>query len=182
MRELEGRNCVLRYPVEGDAEEFIAGARASRTLHEGLVYPPGGIKAFHTYLEKNLSDANECFVLTESASDKIAGAVNLSQIVFGQFQSAYLGYYLFEGFTGRGIMTDAINTIQCFVFGDFGLHRIEANVQPHNTASVRLVERCGFVREGFSRRYLRIGGIWRDHERWASLREDFLSREGLQND
>jgi ribosomal-protein-alanine N-acetyltransferase len=59
------------------------------------------------------------------------------------------------------------------VFGDLGLHRVEANIQPGNIRSTGLVQRLGFEKEGFSRRYLKIGGEWRDHERWALLAEDF---------
>jgi ribosomal-protein-alanine N-acetyltransferase len=59
------------------------------------------------------------------------------------------------------------------VFGDLGLHRVEANIQPGNTRSIGLVQRLGFEKEGFSRRYLKVGGEWRDHERWALLAEDF---------
>ena len=60
-------------------------------------------------------------------------------------------------------------------FGRLGLHRVEANIQPGNTPSLRLVRRAGFTREGFSRRYLKIGGRWRDHERWALLRESWVA-------
>jgi Acetyltransferase (GNAT) domain len=57
-------------------------------------------------------------------------------------------------------------------FGALGLHRLEANIQPANRRSIRLVRRAGFRREGFSRRYLKIFGRWRDHERWAITAED----------
>jgi len=73
-------------------------------------------------------------------------------------------------------MTEAIALMLRYAFADLRLHRIEANIQPGNVASIALVKRAGFVKEGFSRRYLKIGGRWRDHERWAILAEDWRAR------
>jgi ribosomal-protein-alanine N-acetyltransferase len=89
------------------------------------------------------------------------------------FCSAYLGYYLFTGFEGRGLMTEALTVVMGFCFSEIGLHRLEANIQPQNEASKRLVEECGFINEGYSRKYLKIGDEWRDHERWAIIAEDW---------
>ena len=66
-------------------------------------------------------------------------------------------------------MTEGLKLVLGFVFEDLGLHRVEANIQPHNDASRRLVQRCGFVLEGFSPKYLYINGQWRDHERWVAM-------------
>lgn len=68
-----------------------------------------------------------------------------------------------------GLMTEALRAAVDFAFGELGLHRLEANIQPDNTASISLVRRLGFKQEGFSPSYLRINGEWRDHERWALL-------------
>jgi ribosomal-protein-alanine N-acetyltransferase len=70
-------------------------------------------------------------------------------------------------------MTEGLRRMLGHAFEQLKLHRVEANVQPHNLSSIALVKRAGFVREGFSRRYLKIGGRWRDHERWAILSEDW---------
>ncbi len=75
-------------------------------------------------------------------------------------------------------MTEALQLMLQYAFGDLKLHRLEANIQPGNTASIALVKRAGFVLEGFSRRYLKIGGRWRDHERWALIAEDWKTRGG----
>jgi ribosomal-protein-alanine N-acetyltransferase len=101
----------------------------------------------------------------------------LSQIFRQSFQNAYLGYQLFAGFTGNGYMTEAVSLVLKFSFDDLGLHRIEANVQPHNLPSIAVLRRCGFTQEGFSRRYLKIGGRWRDHERWAIIKEDWKQKK-----
>ncbi len=95
------------------------------------------------------------------------GAINLSEIVRGGFQSAYLGYYVGAAFARQGFMTEALQLMLKYSFNELKLHRLEANIQPANVASVALVKRSGFIREGFSRDYLKICGQWRDHERWA---------------
>jgi ribosomal-protein-alanine N-acetyltransferase len=89
--------------------------------------------------------------------------------VLGGFQSAYLGYYAFEPFAGRGLMRMGFELVLTTAFRKLKLHRLEANIQPQNKASIALVRSCGFSREGYSPRYLKIGGRWRDHERWAIL-------------
>lgn len=163
---------TLRAPEARDEWEFTEAAKNSRELHDELVHPPETAEAFETYRRRNELDANLCFLVIENSSGGIAGAVNLSQISKEPLSSAYLGYYLFDGYTGRGLMAEAISAVVEYALGEFGLHRLEANIQPRNEASIRLVKRCGFTREGFSRKYLRIAGDWRDHERWAIIRED----------
>ena len=92
----------------------------------------------------------------------------------GSLRSGYLGYYAFSGCEGRGLMSERLQLVVAQAFGPLGLHRLEANIQPGNTASLRLVERVGFVKEGFSEKYLHINGEWRDHERWAITSEKFV--------
>jgi len=99
--------------------------------------------------------------------------INVSEIVRGALHSAYLGYYAFVPHAGRGYMTEGLALALNWVFGELRLHRVEANIQPGNDASRALVRRLGFRREGFSARYLKIAGRWRDHERWALVAEDW---------
>ena len=104
------------------------------------------------------------------------GAVELSQIVGGKFRSAYLGYHIGAPFARQGYMREALVMVLALAFGGLRLHRVEANIQPRNVASQRLVRRLGFRREGYSPRYLKIGGRRRDHERWALLVENWRTR------
>lgn len=109
---------------------------------------------------------------------ELAGVVNLSEIVRGPFQSAYLGYYAFPPHDRQGYMARGLAAVLQEAFRTLRLHRVEANVQPGNTASRRLIRRLGFRREGYSPKYLKISGRWRDHERWALTIEDWRARRG----
>lgn len=85
----------------------------------------------------------------------------------GLFQSACFGYYAFAGHERQGLMREGLGQVVRVAFGSMGLHRLEANMQPENAASIALARSCGFLQEGYSPRYLKIRGRWRDHERWA---------------
>jgi ribosomal-protein-alanine N-acetyltransferase len=163
----------LRAPVARDSEEFVALNRASRRLHRGFASPPVEPEQFEAFLKRCRRDDSACFFVCRVDDKRIVGAMNLSQIVRGNFRSAYLGYYAGERYAGRGYMTGALRLLLRHAFGRMKLHRVEANIQPDNVASLALVKRAGFVKEGYSRRYLKICGRWRDHERWAILSEDW---------
>ncbi len=104
--------------------------------------------------------------------EQIIGGIGLSSIVRGCFQSCFLGYKLDGGFTGRGYMTQAVQAVTDFGFGELGLHRIEGNVMPRNRASLRVLEKCGFQKEGISPRYLKINGVWEDHIHMVRLQDE----------
>jgi ribosomal-protein-alanine N-acetyltransferase len=108
------------------------------------------------------------------ATNHLVGVINVSHIIRRAFRSAFLGYYAFAEYAGRGLMREGMQLVLSHAFNKLRLHRVEANIQPGNHASRSLVQSCGFVQEGYSKRYLKIGGKWRDHERWAILAEDFL--------
>jgi ribosomal-protein-alanine N-acetyltransferase len=82
----------------------------------------------------------------------------LSQIFRAGFQNAYLGYYVSAQSAGQGHMTEALQLLLRYAFKDLKLHRLEANIQPGNIASIALVKRAGFILEGYSPRYLK--GVW----------------------
>ena len=103
----------------------------------------------------------------------VVGSIEISRIARGNFKSAYLGYSVLPADRGRGYMTEALHLALRYAFRTLRLHRVEANIEPGNEPSIALVRRAGFTREGFSRRYLKLGGRWRDHERWALLAEDW---------
>jgi ribosomal-protein-alanine N-acetyltransferase len=97
----------------------------------------------------------------------IVGYAGLSNIVHGAFLSAFLGYKVDEAHRGKGYMTEGLRALVDAAFGEYGLHRIEANIIPRNAPSVRLALRLGFVLEGSSPKYLRINGVWEDHDHYV---------------
>lgn len=164
---------VLRPPVEGDRAEFIERLRASVDLHDPWLEPGEPSHWYERLLARNRTETDRSMLVCDADDGSIVGVMNLSQIVMGPFRSAFLGYYAFEPFARRGYMRAAMPLLLRFAFDEVGLHRVQANVQPGNGASVALVRGAGFRREGFSPRYLYIRGAWRDHEQWVMLAEDF---------
>ena len=173
LLRVKGKKVFLRYVVVDDFEEMQVLFQESRKFYKGLIDTPSDIERFRAYVARNESETNECLVICRIADGKIVGSINLSQIFRKGFQNAYLGYSLGVKYIGNGFMTEAVQLILRFAFKDLKLHRIEANVQPENLPSIAVLKRCGFTKEGFSRKYLKIGGKWRDHERFAIIREDW---------
>jgi ribosomal-protein-alanine N-acetyltransferase len=169
---VEGRRVLLRAPVAGDRDEFLDRVFASRKLHRRWVVPPADPQAFDAYLRRAMSVDVETLIVCRREDGAIVGVYSLSHIAYGPLRSAYLGYYGFAPFAGRGYMHDGLRLLLRHAFGSLGLHRVEANIQPGNEASIALVRGAGFRQEGYARRYLKIAGRWRDHERWAILAED----------
>ena len=168
----ENDRVALRRPHEGDLAELQRLIESSKSLHLPWVELDWRAGPVADYLSGCVSDRSDAFVVCERDGLRIAGVFNLSEIVRGVFQSAYLSFYAHVDLQGRGLMTEGLRLVVAEAFDGMELHRLEANVQPDNERSKRLVERCGFRLEGFSPRYLKIGGRWRDHERWALTVED----------
>jgi ribosomal-protein-alanine N-acetyltransferase len=164
-------NVVLRPPTAADRDEFIASMRASRALHRPWIYMPETPERYTAYLARVEDPRAAPFLACRVDDGAIVGFLNISEIVRGSFKSGFLGYGGVARFAGQGYMTEAMRLLLREAFTAVGLHRLEANIQPGNVASIALAKRCGFELEGFSPRYLKIGGRWRDHERWA-IREE----------
>jgi ribosomal-protein-alanine N-acetyltransferase len=174
----EGR-VYLRTPARSDEDEFTSLMRVSRAFHRPWASAPTDEDRFTAYLADSRRKDFEAFLLCRRTDHSILGFLNLSQLARGSLQSAYLGYAVGKPFAGHGYMREGIELVLRVAFIDLKLHRIEANIQPGNRASIALAEGAGFRREGFSPRYLKIGGRWRDHERWALLAEDWRRLHGL---
>ena len=177
---LEGNRVHLRPPRRGDETTFIAQALASRRLHRRWVQAPDAPDAFAVYVQRyrriDPAVRHAGFLVVRNDDEALAGVINFSEIVRGAFLSAYVGYYAFAALAGSGYMTEGFSLALDFAFGGLALHRVEANVQPANRRSIALVSRLGFEREGYSRRYVKISGRWRDHVRFAMLAEDWRTR------
>jgi [ribosomal protein S5]-alanine N-acetyltransferase len=172
------REVFLRAPMLEDRLEFIALMRASRSFHRPWASAPTDDERFVAYVADARRPDFEAMLLCRAEDEAIVGFFNLSQITRGSLQSAYLGYAVGKPFANQGYMRAGIQLVLRHAFTTLRLHRVEANIQPGNKASIALASGAGFHREGFSPRYLKISGRWRDHERWAILAEDWRSRNG----
>ncbi|WP_297299713.1 GNAT family protein [uncultured Methylovirgula sp.] len=131
--------------------------------------------AFRRRLRRNLQEItnDEAYpFLIFRDDDTLVGGLTLGQVKRGVAQSATLGYWMGVPYAGKGFMSRAVRAMTGYAFTSLHLHRIEAACLPHNEASIRLLERVGFKREGFARAYLRINGLWQDHLLYALLETD----------
>jgi ribosomal-protein-alanine N-acetyltransferase len=158
-----------------DEAAFLSMVAASRELHHPWTSPPADEAGFRDLLRRTQSDDFRSLVGWRADDDVMVAVVNLSQIVRGGFHSCYCGFYANAATSGQGLTRETLELALSYAFGPEGLHRVEANVQPTNAASLALVRRVGFRHEGFSPRYLHIDGRWRDHERFAITAEDWLA-------
>lgn len=126
----------------------------------------GRIKRYWRDIE---NDAAFPFFIFSAGERQLLGALTLSNVRRGVAQTASLGYWIGAPFARQGLMTSAIGLAMGFAFDHLQLHRIEAACLPGNAASIALLARCGFEREGLAKRYLKIAGLWQDHLLFARL-------------
>lgn len=169
----------LRLLTPDDCDAFIRGAARSRDLHGSWVSPPCDSAGYEASMAR-VGPSYAPLGVFAREDGGLVGAFNFSQIFLGFFCSAYLGYFVFEPYAGRGLMCEGLELTVHMGFQHLSLHRIEANIQPANAQSIALVRRCGFEQEGLSPGYLFIAGAWRDHERWAIRREIWTPRRDTQ--
>ena len=115
------------------------------------------------------------FLIKRIDDQSIVGVINISEVIHGIFQSGYLGFYAFQKGSAQGFMSEGLSLVLSYYFEHLKLHRLEANIQPHNQASIRLIKRKKFRLEGTSLNYLHIDGQWQDHKRFAMTLEDYTS-------
>jgi [ribosomal protein S5]-alanine N-acetyltransferase len=161
----------LQTPSLRHEHDFLGAVVRSRRLHGSWVTAPSSSAEYRLYIKERQGPRTyKHFVCDET--NELCGVMNLSEIVRGSFQSAYLGYYALAPHAGKGLMSRGLELVLDRAFGELALHRVEANIQPKNQRSIELVKRAGFRCEGLSPRYLKIAGRWRDHERWALTVEE----------
>ncbi|MEU8138183.1 GNAT family N-acetyltransferase [Streptodolium elevatio] len=150
-----------------DQDEFCSLVRASADLHRPWMQLPATAEEFRTWMRRFEDGTNRGYLIRVRETGAAAGTVNINSIIRGRYQGASVGYAAFAPSAGQGYMAEGLTAVLHHAFNDLRLHRLEANVQPGNKASLRLVERLGFRYEGLSPAYLFIDGAWRDHERWS---------------
>ncbi|TAL02126.1 MAG: N-acetyltransferase [Rhodospirillaceae bacterium] len=173
---VRGERVHLLAPNRDTAADFVAFTTANKDFHQPWVFPATDVPGYRHYLERLDSTGAHGFLVARNEDDALAGVINLNDVVLGGQRSASLGYYGTRATARRGYMTEGLALVLDQAFGSLGLHRIEANVQPANAASLALIAGLGFRREGFSPAFLQIDGVWCDHERWAILENEWKQR------
>jgi len=160
----------LRTPKAEDIQEITSAYENSISIHNPWAFAP---QNYVNYIQQE----GRYFVCS-SETGAIVGTLNISGVVRGYFQSGYLGYEVFHPYQGRGFMRQGLKLLLEEAFGPLNLHRLEANIQPDNVASIKLVANAGFVQEGFSRNYVRVGGFeWKDHVLWAIISSNWVEEK-----
>ncbi len=180
MPALAGDGVVVRTPQMSDFAEWKALREASRNFLTPWepTWPADDLtrasfrRRIKRYSEDQRSDLAYAFFVFRSEDDALAGGLTVANIRRGCAQAGSLGYWMGAPYARRGYMTAAVRAIIPFAFETLKLHRLEAACIPANVASVRLLEKTGFQREGFARQYLCIDGVWQDHLLFARLRGD----------
>lgn len=170
------KSIIIREPQLIDESAFLEAMQRSENIHYPWVKAPITSTEFHEYIQRYQQTNQKSYLVCEN-DNHIVGVFNVSEIVRGLFQNAYLGFYGVAGYTGKGYMSDGLKLVLNKVFSELKLHRLEANIQPQNINSINLVKANGFRKEGYSPRYLKVNNEWRDHERWAITYEDWQSVE-----
>ena len=168
----------LRKAAPADGREFVDAVVRHRDDLEPWVYAADSMSSYRRWVERGERPDNEQYLVCRRDDDAVVGFVNLNGITGGALRSASLGWASFLPDRRRGHLTDGVRMVFEVAFTQLRLHRLEANIQPGNDRSRRLAVRCGFRHEGFSPRFLEIGGEWRDHERWAILEDEWRAGRG----
>jgi [ribosomal protein S5]-alanine N-acetyltransferase len=176
---------IVRYVVEQDEQEFTELAGKSVDLHRPWIHAPATASEFQRFLahlnsgsreegsEGLIGDSPQGLVVCDRGTSAIVGFINLNEIVLGPYRRGLLGYGVFEPYAAQGYMTEGLREVLSYSFNRLKLHRLEADIQPGNDRSKKLVKRLGFICEGLSAGFICIDGEWTDHERWAITSEMF---------
>lgn len=169
MLSADGFRTRIEHPQAADEEAFLKAMRDSIGLHHPWVSAPKNHAGWQRYMDR-LQKVNETGFLVKTLQDgAICGVINLNVITYEALCSAYVSYFGVVGQAEKGYMKEGMLQVIRHAFDELGLHRLEANIQPMNLASVGLARSTGFEYEGYSPRFLKINGVWCDHERWAVL-------------
>ena len=177
---IEGDGVYLRAPQMSDYSEWTTLREASRAFLTPWepTWPSDDLsrsafrRRLRRYAEDQRADTSYAFFLFRKSDDALVGGLTLANIRRGVAQAGSLGYWIGEPFARRSLMTGALHGLVPFAFGSLRLHRLEAACIPSNAASIKLLEKMGFVREGYAREYLCINGLWQDHLLFARLNGD----------
>jgi ribosomal-protein-alanine N-acetyltransferase len=174
-----GEGVILRTPQATDHTEWAALRERSRDFLTPWepTWPADDLsrsafrRRIRRYAEDLRSDQSYAFLIFRSSDGRLVGGLTLANVRRGVAQAGSLGYWMGLPYIRHGHMTAAVRAVIPFAFNTLRLHRLEAACIPTNTASIRLLENAGFVREGYAREYLCINGNWQDHLLYGRLKD-----------
>ena len=177
---IAGERVVMRAPQMADHAEWAQLREESRLflMPWEPVWPDDDLtraayrRRLRRYADDQRTDQAYPFFLFRNEDNALVGGLTLAHIRRGVAQAGSLGYWTGAPYAGRGYMTDAVRALIPFAFRTLHLHRLEAACIPANKASIGLLEKVGFTREGYAREYLCINGVWQDHLLYARLKDD----------
>ncbi|MFP3921195.1 MAG: GNAT family N-acetyltransferase [Dichotomicrobium sp.] len=178
--QIEWEGLLLRMPRLGDYHAWAELRAMSREHLEPWepAWTPDELSrgAYRMRLKHYMREMREnsgyAFFMFKADDNTLLGGATLSNIRRGVSQSCSIGYWVGAPYAGQGVMTKGVRAIAAFVFDSLYLHRLEAACLPTNVASIRVLEKVGFTREGLAREYLKINGRWQDHFLYALLKDD----------
>lgn len=177
---ITGEGVYLRAPQLGDFAAWAALREQSRDFLTPWepIWPSDDLtrgsfrRRLRRYQDDQRNDLAYAFLVFRSGDGALVGGLTLANIRRGVAQAGSLGYWIGAPFAHRGYMSAAVRSLLTYSFGALRLHRVEAACIPTNRPSIGLLEKCGFTREGYARRYLCINGVWHDHLLYARLADD----------
>jgi ribosomal-protein-alanine N-acetyltransferase len=173
---ITGKHVCLRPLARSDATAMIRLTNQSARRCPGLIRRLKGTAQFEELRKRYNGKEAFGFVICRKEDGLAVGGISLFEVIHRSRKSGVVGYLIGASYFRQGYATEALRLVLRFAFRQLKLHRVEANIQPHNVASLALVKRAGFTCEGHVRGFLKIAGKWRDHERWAILAEDWPGR------
>ena len=179
--QLLGANVRVRPPELRDWQDWAELRTASRDFlvpwEPAWASDAHSRAAYRRRLRRQQRDASDdicySYFLTRLADNALMGGITLSNIQRGVAQTCNVGYWIGEPYARSGYMTEGLKCALRYCFGSLGLHRVEAACMPSNSASQALLQRCGFRREGYARKFLKINGVWRDHLLFAVIEDEW---------
>jgi ribosomal-protein-alanine N-acetyltransferase len=176
---VSGYGVTLHTPQMIDYPEWAALREASRDflMPWEPIWPADDLtrSAFRRRVRRYVDDlrTDQCysFLIARDSDGALIGGLTVANIRRGVAQAGSLGYWIGMPFARQGYMTAAVRAVIPFAFATLRLHRLEAACIPTNVGSIRLLEKTGFIREGYAREYLCINGSWQDHLLYARMQD-----------
>lgn len=177
-----GHRVGLRYPLQTDRDAYTRLRQISREHLEQWEplalagFDAFGYEFFDRQIESSRTQQGEKLIIIRLEDGALVGHMTVGGIIRGAGQMAHIGYWIGAPYAGQGLMTEAVGLTLRHCFERLHLHRVEANIQPHNAQSIAVVRANGFRYEGLSKGLVQIQGIWKDHSRWAITVEEWAGR------